>query len=62
MSKPLVKKNMTIGLIGSRGQLGSDLLSRAPQQRSPALVITPLDRPEFDLTHPQSPSARSTAL
>ena len=45
MSKPLAKKTMTIGLIGSRGQLGSDLLARAPQQRSPSLEITPLDRP-----------------
>ncbi|MGC8528955.1 MAG: dTDP-4-dehydrorhamnose reductase [Leptospirillia bacterium] len=54
MMSPLATKTLTIGLIGSRGQLGSDLLARVPRGQDPALEITPLDRPEFDLTHPQA--------
>ncbi len=45
---------MTIGLIGSRGQLGSDLLARAPLEGRHPVAITPLDRPDFDLTDPHS--------
>lgn len=45
---------MTIGLIGSRGQLGSDLLARAPQGGRSSVSILPLDRPDFDLTDPRA--------
>jgi len=42
-----------IGLIGSRGQLGRDLLEILSEPRpSRAFAITVLDRPDFDITRP----------
>jgi len=48
---------LRIGLVGSRGQLGSDLLSRIPAGTTggrPPVDVVPLDRPDFDMTDPRS--------
>lgn len=46
--------SLRLGLIGSRGQLGSDLLSRTPVGGSRKIEVVPLDRPDFDLTDPRA--------